>query len=91
MDDQCPLRDNTIFTYNKDNQKIKEYLLNKLNRRKKYMKYNTTLKVNGKKVGLSEFPNEFIQNTLIGMISCLKGVNSVETLELTLDLIEKDD
>jgi len=91
MDDQCPLRDNTFFTYNKDNQKVKEYLLNELDQRKKEMKYQTLLKVNGKKIGLSEFPNEFIQSTLIGMISCLKGVNSVEKLELTLDLIKKDD
>jgi len=91
MDSQCPLRDSTIFTYNKDKQKVKEYLINELHRRKKEMKYKTTLKVNGKKIGLSEFPGEFIQNTILGMISSLKGVKSVETLELSLDLIEKED
>ena len=91
MDSHCQLRENTIFTYNKDSEKIKEYLTNEIEKRKKEMKYKTILKVNGKKIGLSEFPNEFIQKTLIGMISCLKGVNSIEKLELSLDLIEKDD
>ncbi|RLF59542.1 MAG: molybdopterin-guanine dinucleotide biosynthesis protein B [Thermoplasmata archaeon] len=89
MDPQCQLRENTIFTYDKDNQKIKKYLINVLNMRKKEMNYKTTLKVNGKKVGLSEFPDEFIQNTILGMISSLKGVDSVETLSISLDIIEK--
>jgi len=51
------------------------------------MKYKTTLSVNGKSVPLTEFPNEFIKNTILGMISSLKGVDQVETVELTLEPI----
>jgi hypothetical protein len=39
------------------------------------------LKVNGKKIPLTEFPNEFIKNTLIGMIKSLKGLKSDEEIK----------
>ena len=43
------------------------------------------LKINGKKIPLSEFPEEFIKNTLFGMVSTLKGVDEdVETITLTI-------
>jgi hypothetical protein len=41
--------------------------------------------INGKKIPLTEFPEEFIKNTLIGMVSSLKGVNeNIETISLTI-------
>jgi hypothetical protein len=41
------------------------------------------LKINGKKIPLSEFPEEFIKNTLFGMVSTLKGVDeSIETIRI---------
>jgi hypothetical protein len=48
------------------------------------MKYKTRLIVNGKIIPLTAFPNEFIQNTILGMISSLKGVREIETVELSL-------
>lgn len=43
------------------------------------------LVVNGKKIPLSEFPKEFIKNTLIGMVSSLKCVDeNVEMISLTV-------
>jgi hypothetical protein len=43
------------------------------------------LKINGKKIPLSEFPEEFIKNTLFGMVSTLKGVDEdIETITLTI-------
>ncbi len=44
--------------------------------------------INGKKIPLTEFPRDFIQNTIIGMVSTLKGVDEpIKNLSLT---IEKD-
>jgi hypothetical protein len=43
------------------------------------------LKVNEKRIPLSEFPEEFMKNTLIGMISTLKGVDeNIETIYLKM-------
>ena len=43
------------------------------------------LTINGKKIPLSEFPEEFIKNTLFGMVSTLKGVDEdIETITLTI-------
>ena len=38
------------------------------------------LKVNGRIIPLTEFPNIFIKNTLIGMIISLKGIKSDEEI-----------
>ncbi len=47
------------------------------------------LTINGKKIPLTEFPRDFIYNSLIGMVSTLKGVDEeVESLSLT---IQKND
>jgi hypothetical protein len=49
------------------------------------MKYETSLEVNGRSIPLTEFPDEFIQNTIIGMISSLKGVGEIKTVKLSLE------
>jgi hypothetical protein len=50
------------------------------------MKYKTALEVNGKPIPLTEFPDEFIQCTVLGMIRSLKGVDDkVETVSLILE------
>ena len=39
--------------------------------------------INGKKIPLTEFPEEFIKNTVLGMVSTLKGVDEdIETISL---------
>lgn len=43
-----------------------------------------SLKVNGKKIPLTEFPSEFITNTIYGMVKSLKGVDEVKELELII-------
>lgn len=45
-------------------------------------KGETTMFINGKPVGLSEFPQEFIQKTLFGMVSALKGIEEPQTIEI---------
>jgi len=48
------------------------------------------LKINKKKIPLSEFPEEFIKNTLFGMVSTLKGVDEhIETIDLSISKKEK--
>jgi hypothetical protein len=40
------------------------------------------VKVNGKQIPLTEFPSEFIKQTLIGMLSSLKGVDEINSIEI---------
>ena len=42
------------------------------------------IKVNDKKIPLSEFPSEIIKNTIFGMLSSLKGVEEVKKVEIYL-------
>jgi hypothetical protein len=44
------------------------------------------IKVNGKKIQLTEFPTEFIQNTICGMIKSLKGVEKIKKVEITFEV-----
>ena len=49
---------------------------------------NIALKVNGKKVPLSEFPADFIKNTMKGMLSTLKGVEEIQSVKLSFTIDE---
>ena len=41
--------------------------------------------INGKKIPLTEFPEEFIKNTVLGMVSTLKGVDeNIQTISLAI-------
>jgi len=40
------------------------------------------IKVNGKNIPLSEFPSEFIINSICGMLRTLKGVDEIKTVEI---------
>lgn len=40
------------------------------------------IKVNGKKIPLTEFPTKFIKNTIKGMLKSLKGVDEIEEVEI---------
>jgi len=44
------------------------------------------IKVNGKDITLTEFPAEFISNSICGMIRSLKGVNEIKEVEIKLKL-----
>ncbi|MCR4394796.1 MAG: hypothetical protein NUV31_10540, partial [Dehalococcoidales bacterium] len=41
--------------------------------------------VNGQPLELSDFPRDFVANTVVGAAKSLKGVDKVEKLELTLN------
>lgn len=76
-----PIRENTVFTYDGNNKKILEFILNKITE-EKHMQGFIELKVNGKKIPLSRFPKEFIIQTVVGMVKPLKGVDEVKEVEL---------
>ena len=44
-----------------------------------------TIKVNGKNITLSEFPAEFIKNSICGMLKSLKGVYEIKTVEIKFE------
>jgi len=41
-----------------------------------------TIKVNGKKVPITEFPSEIIKNAIKGMLQSLKGVDEIKEVEI---------
>ena len=45
---------------------------------------NAELTINGEKVGLNNFVQGFISQTLIGMVKSLHGVGDIETIELKI-------
>lgn len=44
-----------------------------------------TIKVNGKNIPLSEFPAEFIKNSICGMLKTLKGVDEIKSVEIKFE------
>jgi len=42
------------------------------------------VRVNGKNIPLSEFPAEFIKNSIYGMLKTLKGVDEIKTVEIKI-------
>lgn len=43
------------------------------------------IKINGKTIPLSEFPADFIKNSICGMLSTLKGVDEIKTVEIKFE------
>ena len=80
-----PIRENTVFTYDGNNEKTLEFILNKI-KEEKHMDESIELKVNGKKIPLSKFPREFIIQTIVGMVKPLRGVDEVKEVELHFKL-----
>ena len=44
------------------------------------------IKVNDKNVSLSEFPAEFIINSICGMLKTLKGVDEIKEVEIKIEI-----
>jgi molybdopterin-guanine dinucleotide biosynthesis protein B len=75
-----PLIKNTILDYNNNINNIICIIEQRLNKRIYRMNDKIELKVNGKIIPLTEFPNIFIKNTIIGMIKSLKGISQDEDI-----------
>ena len=67
-------------TRKKDIQKILEYI--KKNIKKRWV----SLKVNDSTIPLSQFPQEMIENTVMGLISPLKRVKDARKIEIKIEL-----
>jgi molybdopterin-guanine dinucleotide biosynthesis protein MobB len=75
-------RKNTIASYNDNFKELMTIV-------KKYLKKKTSLPtlcitVNGKNIPLTEFPEEIISKTVLGLVGSLKGVQTIN--EVTLQL-----
>jgi len=44
------------------------------------------IKVNGKEIPLTEFPTDFIINTICGMLKSLKGVDDISDVEIIFSI-----
>lgn len=75
-------RSNTILDYKGDFNQVIDVIHQKL--KKKNTEKTILIKVNAKQVPLSEFPAEIIQNTITGMLSSLKGIQSIDTVEIKI-------
>jgi molybdopterin-guanine dinucleotide biosynthesis protein B len=76
-------RENTIETYDKDFNGLIKKIKNRINMEKEKTE-KISLKVNGKTIPLSEFPSEFIINTIVGMLGSLKSVDKkIESVEIS--------
>ena len=78
------IRDNTILTYNENFDELVKIIKNEMLRGNNMKKID--LKVNGKKIPISEFPEEIIKNTICGMIESLKGVDEIKKVEISFEM-----
>ena len=77
-------RENTIFTYDGDFNKVIKMIKNEIFRGKKMKEIN--IKINGKPIKLTEFPAEIIKSTICGMLKSLKGVDEIKDVEIRFEL-----
>ena len=73
-------RDKTVLTYSGNFEYLINFLKKEVIRRKNMEKM--IVKVNGKQVTLTEFPTDFIKNTVCGMLKSLKGVDDIKDVEI---------
>ena len=74
------LRKNTLLTFKSDFEEIIKILKNEILFRKNMSKMS--IKVNGKNIIITEFPEDFIKNTICGMLKSLKGVKEIKNVEI---------
>jgi molybdopterin-guanine dinucleotide biosynthesis protein B len=77
-------RYHTVHLEHVDIEHIMTYIHQHMNKRGITMKSTIEVKVNGKPLPLTEFPAEFITSTILGMLSSLKGVDEIQTVEIIL-------
>jgi molybdopterin-guanine dinucleotide biosynthesis protein B len=78
------IRDNTILTYSGNFKELIKLIKNEIYRRN-YVK-DMVIKVNGEPIPLTDFPTEFIKNTVCGMLKSLKGVNEIKDVEICFEM-----
>lgn len=76
------LRENTVFDFNENVEELVLYITQRVSEMD--CMDELSIKVNGKEIVLTEFPRQIIINGLCGMLSSLKGVKDIESVELSL-------
>lgn len=75
-------RDNTIISYKGNIEEILILITRELKKKPLVPHLNVT--VNGKNIPLTEFPKQMITNTIVGMLTSLRGVQDIH--EVTIEL-----
>jgi molybdopterin-guanine dinucleotide biosynthesis protein B len=78
------IRKNTIQTYKGDFEELIETIKKEIIRSRNMKKIS--IKVNGKQIPLTEFPADFITNTITGMLKSLKGVKEINKVEINFEM-----
>jgi molybdopterin-guanine dinucleotide biosynthesis protein B len=72
-------RDNTILEYYNNFTDVIKVIEKEIEKKKDI---DISIIINGDEIVLSEFPREIIKNTLVGMLSILKGVDQINDIEI---------
>jgi molybdopterin-guanine dinucleotide biosynthesis protein len=75
-------RNNTVASYKGNVKEILTLIKRELKKKPSLPRLSIT--VNGKNIPLTEFPEQMITNTLVGMLGSLKGVQDIN--EVTIEL-----
>lgn len=77
----CKKRDHTLFIYHGNFDELVCFLTKEIKQQKSSLK-TIAIKVNGKDIPLTEFPAGFITKTITGMLTSLKGVEEIHTVDI---------
>ena len=77
-------RKKTILTYNGDFKQLIKIIKKDIMEMENMEKIS--IKVNGKQIHLTEFPADFIRNTITGMLKSLKGVEKISRVEINIEM-----
>jgi molybdopterin-guanine dinucleotide biosynthesis protein MobB len=91
VDTTKPEQKNTVYTYDGDINKLLSFISNQIQNRSEPMGQSIELKVNGKRIPLTEFPRDVIKNTILGMISSLKGVDTIDEVSIVISRKKTED
>jgi molybdopterin-guanine dinucleotide biosynthesis protein MobB len=78
----CDTRENTIGCYENNFNEILRFV--KRNLKKTISSRKLTVMVNGKEIPLTEFPEQILLNTIVGMLRSLKGVRQINEVSIQL-------
>ncbi|MGF3554591.1 MAG: molybdopterin-guanine dinucleotide biosynthesis protein B [Thermoplasmatota archaeon] len=77
-------RKHTILTYKGDFEELISIIKKEIIKRENMARIS--IKVNGKQIQLTDFPADFIKNTITGMLKSLKGVKKIKKVEINIEM-----
>jgi molybdopterin-guanine dinucleotide biosynthesis protein B len=79
----APEREHTILSYDGDFDGLIQLIMNDVVKKEDVVDESISIRVNGKKIPLTEFPSAFIKETITGMLTPLKGVDEINDVEIS--------